>query len=216
MNDAYLQPYHAAQARHGNTFEATLWANPKTQKLRFDVFAEIVDFTGKRVLDAGCSRGDFAAYLTEHGIAYDTYVGVDGVPDVLDYARQRRLPDATFVHGDFVKHPDLLATGDPDIIAISGSLNTMDPPVAMRVLEGAWDAAGEALIFNFLSDRASKRAVPQAHPARRLPTLELLKWAFAQTAAVRFRQDYFTAGHDATILMSREPAAATSSLLDFF
>ena len=215
MTDAYLQPYRDAHRRHGNTFEATLWARPETQTLRFEVFAEMLDFAGKRVLDAGCSRGDFAAWLLDRGVRYDAYVGVDGVADLLDYARQRDLPDASFVHGDFVTQPELLATGSPDIVAISGSLNTMDLDVAMRVLEGAWRGANRALIFNFLSDRTSPRAVPQAHPARRLPTLDLIDWALNKTSGVRFRQDYFSDGHDATILMSRDPDHGTPGFLDY-
>ena len=215
MTDAYLQPYRDAHRRHGNTFEATLWARPETQTLRFDVFAEMIDFAGKTVLDAGCSRGDFAAWLLGRGVRYDAYVGVDGVGDLLDYARQRQLPDATFVHGDFVADPGLLSTDSPDVVAISGSLNTMDLNTAMRVLEGAWRGAGKYLIFNFLSDRTSPRAVPQALPARRLPTMDLLDWALDQTPAVRFRQDYFRDGHDATILMSRDPDHGKPGLLDY-
>ena len=215
MTDAYLQPYRDAHRRHGNTFEATLWARPETQTLRFDVFAEMLDFAGKRVLDAGCSRGDFAAWLLERGVRYKAYVGVDGVGDLLEYARQRRLPDTRFIEGDFVAEPDLLATDSPDVVVISGSLNTMDVDVAMRVLAGAWRGAGKYLVFNFLSDRTSPRAVPQQHPARRLPTMQLLDWAMGQTPAVRFRQDYFRDGHDATILMSRDPEHGKPGLLDY-
>ncbi len=90
------------------------------------------------------------------------------------------------------------------MVAISGTLNTMDDDEVKRVLEAAWDAAGETLIFNFLSDRAGPKAPPQLDPARWLDTTLLLEWATGKTWAVQFRQDYFPHGHDATVLMRKE------------
>lgn len=201
--DSYLGPYVEAQREHGSGVGVTLWANERTQRLRFRVFSEMVFFTGKRVLDAGCSRGDFAAYLLEREMRYERFVGVDGVPEVVEFANGRGLAGAEFHAGDFVSEPGLLAIGDPQVVAISGTLNTMEDDTALRLLGHAWDAAGEALVFNFLSDTVSPEAPPQKHPARRLPTLKLLAWAFEQTSQVVLRQDYFPHGHDATILMRR-------------
>ena len=62
--DAYLQPYRESAETHGTEFEVTLWANRRAQLLRFEVFAQMCDMSGKRVLDAGCSRGDLATFLT--------------------------------------------------------------------------------------------------------------------------------------------------------
>lgn len=197
----YLDPYREAQQTHGSDFKVTLWANERSQRLRFRVMAEMVLLAGKRVLDAGCSRGDFAAYLAERDIPYETFIGVDGLPEVIDYAKGRDLPRSTFVAGDFVNDPSLLATGDPQIIAISGTLNTMEDGTAITLLDHAWRSASQALIFNFLSDANSSEAPKQKPPARRLPTKLLLDWALSHTSAVRFRQDYFALGHDATILM---------------
>ncbi|MEM9415373.1 MAG: methyltransferase domain-containing protein [Planctomycetota bacterium] len=201
--DSYLGPYVDAQREHGSDVKVTLWANERTQRLRFKVFSEMVFFTGKRVLDAGCSRGDFAAYLLEREQRYARFVGVDGVPEVVDFANGRGLEAAAFHAGDFVAEPALLKIGEPQVVAISGTLNTMEDDTAIGLLEHAWDAAGEALVFNFLSDTVSPKAPPQKYPARRLPTLKLLGWAFSQTSQVVLRQDYFPHGHDATILMRR-------------
>lgn len=203
MRDAYLQPYRDAQSEHGSGFDVTLWARPETQRLRFEVFCQMLDFRGKAVLDAGCSRGDFAAYLNETDVGYRRFVGIDGLEDVVAFARGRGLPDSRFEAGDFVRDPGLLATDSPEIVCFSGTLNTMDPGTATSVLDGAWAAAGEAVIFNFLSDRAGPGAPPQEYPARRLPLMSLLDWALAQTPSVRMRQDYFAHGHDATLLMSK-------------
>ena len=178
MPDDYLQPYREAQQEHGDAFSVTLWARPETQQKRFAVFTEMIDFAGKRVLDAGCSRGDFAQYLLDHGHAYGKFTGVDGVPEVIDFANRRGLPNACFVAGDFAQNRGLLAEGQPQITAISGTLNTMDATTATAVLESAWAGCSEALVFNFLSDRCDPSAPPQEAPAVRLPTEQLLAWAF--------------------------------------
>jgi len=202
-SDNYLSPYVEAQQEFGSDFKVTLWANERTQKLRFKVFTEMLFMTGKRVLDAGCSRGDMAQYLLEHEMPYGRFIGVDGLPEVIDYANGRGLRDAEFHAGDFVTDPSLLKIGDPQVIAISGTLNTMEGDMAIELLEAAWASASESLIFNFLSDTVSPSAPRQKPPALRLPTLRILAWAMERTPCVCLRQDYFSYGHDATILMRR-------------
>ncbi|MFA9478186.1 trans-aconitate 2-methyltransferase [Phycisphaerales bacterium AB-hyl4] len=201
--DAYMQPYREAHEDHGSDFAVTLWASPKTQKRRFEVFTQMCFLAGKRVLDAGCSRGDFAEYLIKHDVPFGKYIGIDGLSEVIDYAEQRQMPQCEFHHGDFVTHPELLRTGKPQVIAISGTLNTMSDKLSLRVLDDAWQAAGETLIFNFLSDRCGPKAPAQLPPARRLDTAAIFEWALQHTWDVQFRQDYFQHGHDATILMRK-------------
>lgn len=201
--DHYLQPYRNAEVDHGSDFRVTLWANERSQRLRFRVMTEMVFLAGKRVLDVGSSRGDFAAYLQEAGFAYEQYVGIDGVEPVIDFARQRDLPRARFEVGDVVTDPSWLSVGDPQVIAISGTLNTMPDEMAIELLDHAWQAAGQTLVFNFLSDTASPKAPTQTEPARRLPMLRLLEWAMSRTSQVAMRQDYFRFGHDATIAMRK-------------
>lgn len=199
----YLHPYQDWARRHGTGFGVTLWASQKSQQIRFEVFQQMFPMAGKRVLDAGCSRGDLAAYLHERAITYAAYVGIDAVEDVVAYARTRGLPRTRFLCGDIVEQPQLLAEGRPHVICISGTLNTMADPLVYRVLDSAWEAAEEALLFNFLSSQCHRSAPPQDTVARRLDTMELLEWAFSRTWSVVFRQDYFQAGHDATILMHK-------------
>ncbi len=201
MSDAYLQPYREAQKVHGGEFDVTLWASPASQRRRFAAMVEMVPMAGRRVLDAGCSRGDFAAYLIERDIGFTRFIGVDGLAEVVAFAEARGLARSRFVAGDFVRDVSLLATDSPEVVTISGSLNTMDLDMACRVLEGAWAACREALVFNFLSDRAGPKAPIQLDPARRLPTMTLLDWALTRTSRVQLRQDYFANGHDASIAM---------------
>ncbi|BAM03192.1 class I SAM-dependent methyltransferase [Phycisphaera mikurensis] len=203
----YLTPYVDAEKRLGPGFEATLWARRETQEIRFRVFAEQLDLSGKTILDAGCGPGDFAAWLQTHGIGYGRYVGIDGVEPVVEHANARGLPDAEFRAGDLVTDAALLATGSPEVTIISGTLNTMDLATATRVLENAWAGTSSVLAFNFLPDTAGPGATPQLHPAVRLPTMHLLAWALAQTWDVLYRQDYFAHGHDGTVVMRKHARA---------
>ncbi len=198
-----LEPYRKSQQEHGQGFGVTLWASPRSQQLRFRVFTEMAFLAGKRLLDAGCSRGDLAQYLLEHDVPFEHYVGIDGLGPVIDFARARNLPRCEFHCGDLLRQPDLLRIGGPQIILVSGTLNTMTHEQALALIGSTYDAASEALLFNFLSNRIGPNAPPQLAPARRLDTLKLLDWALSRCPAVAFRQDYFDAGHDATILMRK-------------
>lgn len=199
----YLDPYQQSLELYGAEFDVTLWASPETQRRRFQVFTELVDLTGERVLDAGCSRGDFAEYLIERGIAYQQYIGIDGLPELIRCALDKELARCEFLAGDFLQNPSLLATGHPSVICISGSLNTMLWEEALAVLDHAWKAAGRALVFNFLSSRCGPAAPVQDTYARRHDTMRLFDWALERTADVQFRQDYFRDGHDASIAMRK-------------
>ena len=123
--------------------------------------------------------------------------------EVVEFARGRGLPRTEFYDGDFIADPTLLGIGQPQVICISGTLNTMTDTQVLAVLESAWTATGESLLFNFLSDRAAASAERQTKPARRLDPLRLLDWALGKTWSVAFRQDYFLLGHDAAILMQK-------------
>lgn len=197
--DTYLDPYRASLAEHGPSFKAMLWYSRKSQRRRFEVFTQMVYFGGKRILDAGCGRGDLAAYLLKHRLHFDHYVGLDALPAMIDHARARKIPDCEFLVGDFVHQPELLSTGQPQIICISGALNTLMDDQIAATLSAAWAATAEALLFNFLPLRPGE--TPAAGPARRLDASRLLEWARSQTTQLAFRQDYFPNAHDATILM---------------
>ena len=203
MPDDYLDAYRDAQDDFGNDFRVTLWANTRSQERRFKVFSQMCDLPGKRLLDAGCSRGDLAAYLCRHSVEYAHYVGVDGLPEVIDFATRRELPRTEFHAGDFVQDQSLLAIGDPQVILFSGTLNTMDDRTAMDLLDAAWQGCSQTLLFNFLSSRCTTDRREELGPARRLDPLKYLDWAMQRTALVQLRQDYFKHGHDATIKMDK-------------
>lgn len=205
MDRPYLDLYGVARDPSVPNHVAACWESARVQRLRFEVMADLSPLAGKCVLDAGCSRGDLARFLLDEGIVPARYIGIDAIPAVIAQADRRSLPRCEFYCADILVEPRVLATGPPDVICFSGTLNTLTVEQAFAALEAAWRATRETLVFNFLSDRAGPDARVQEDPIRRLPTLEFLGWALARTCHVAFRQDYLDHGHDATIRMFKVP-----------
>ena len=208
----YLKPYTDAMKEHGPAFESTLWNSPEKQAARFDVIEGMVDLTGRIVVDAGCGLGDLAQRLTETGVEYGLYIGLEAMPEFVDAASAREIPEAACAVADFVadgrvfsdlqKH-EILQGHPIDVVVFSGSLNTLGEEAMLNVLERAWEAAGEALVFNFLSTRHHRGpAGDETAPAFRVDPVRVLEWAMQRTPNVLFRQEYFQ-GHDATVAMMK-------------
>lgn len=153
VDESYLAPYLQASRRHGAGFESLLWASPATQRARFEAIRSGIDLNGKNVLDAGCGRADLMEFLLERNVYPAQYIGLEAVDALADAAEARRYPNSRIIRGDFVRDPARLFVG-ADIILFSGSLNTLQSSDFYRVLGRAWDAAAEAVIFNFLCSPA--------------------------------------------------------------
>ncbi len=207
----YLRPYQEAVDRLGPGFEALLWNAPETQRRRFRAINTMVKLAGRVVADMGCGRADLAAYLRERGVAYARYVGIEGVAGLLEASRARAtsesLPGCEFLAIDFVADESafetLVRNHGVEVIAFSGSLNTLRQKDAQRVLDRAWDAVsrvpGGVLVFNFLSDRHESKG--ETGPAHRFKTDKMIARALDKTPMIRVRTDYLS-GHDATIAMT--------------
>jgi hypothetical protein len=145
----YLRPYLDAVERHGGGFESLLWTSPASQAARFDALAELYDFSGKSILDIGCGRADFLDYLLAHRIEPNHYVGIEAVEVIAQAAERKQHRHCTIVYADFVREPKRLFVG-ADVAICCGSLNTLSTEEFYQTLRRAFDAAGEALAFNFL------------------------------------------------------------------
>lgn len=154
QTEPYLLPYLDAARRFGAGFGALLWASPKTQRLRFEALRQAHDSSGKSVLDVGCGRADYLLHLLDNGIEPADYTGIEAVECLVESARGKieklkdRLP-ARIIAADFVREPSRMFVG-ADIVIFSGSLNTLDRPTFYATLKRAYNAAAEALVFNFL------------------------------------------------------------------
>ena len=146
---SYLRPYRAAARAYGAGFGTLLWASPQTQAVRFEAIRRAADLGGRSVLDVGCGRADLLEHLLARGVVPADYTGIEAVRELADAAEAKRLPRATIVRADFVAEPARLFVG-ADVVVLSGSLNTADDAAFYATLARAYDAAAEALVFNFL------------------------------------------------------------------
>ena len=182
---AYLAPYERAASRHGAGFSALLWATPQTQAVRFAALTRLVGLNGKSILDVGCGRADLLDFLLARDVRPAHYVGLEGVAALADAAEAKNHPDAMIVRADFVREPLRLFVA-ADVVYFSGSLNTLDPALFYATIRKAYDAAAEALVFNFL---ASPELAGVSYLHWHQPN-EV--WAFCKTLtdAVRRLDDY--------------------------
>jgi len=197
---SYLDPYKQAVQKFGAGFESTLWNSKEKQRARFEVIRRMVPLTGRVIVDAGAGIADLAQYLTDEGIEYGRYIGLEGVSEMAKLAGERGLPECEIHEADFASDPNVYKGLGAEVIVFSGSLNTFEQEAAEAVLARAWEATTEAVVFNFLSARNHVRNPPDPSPAKRFDPVRMLDWALDKTPNVKFRQDYFK-GHDATIAM---------------
>ncbi len=123
----------------------------------------------------------------------------------MDAARRRGLDPqrnrVSFHVTDLVADASVFARHEPDWVCLSGTLNTMDENTARRLVEAAFDAAAQGVVFNFLSDRFLPRWEGRdLAPAHRFDTAAWLSWAMTLTSRVSFTQTYLD-GHDATLMI---------------
>lgn len=146
----YLAPYLRAANWHGGGFGALLWASPATQAARFDAIRRAHDLGGKSILDVGCGRADFIDFLRARGVRPADYIGIEAVDALAAAAAAKAGAGVQVVRADFIRDPARLFVG-ADVVVVSGSLNTADDAAFYATLRRAFDAAAEALVFNFLS-----------------------------------------------------------------
>ena len=192
----YLEPYVRAAQRHGSAFRALLWASPNTQRARFDALIRLVDLNGRSLLDVGCGRADLLDHLLSKEIRPAHYVGLEGVATLSNAAEAKRRAGAMIVRTDFVAEPKRMFVG-AHVVYFSGSLNTLDAASFYRTIRLAYEAAAEALVFNFLCSPLLAGA-PYLH--WRQPS-EVLAFARTLTREVRQLNDYLDG--DCTLMLTK-------------
>jgi SAM-dependent methyltransferase len=205
----YLGPYLRAVASHGPGFPALLFSSRELQRRRFAVLTSAIALGGRRVADLGSGHGDLLAWFDEHQIRCAAYVGVEAVAAFDSIARGRSVAReaVAFLRHDFVAEPELFEQlvheHAIDTMLFCGSLNTLDEPLALAVLERAWTALvrpGAVLAFNFLAGGGDWQRPPTNLPRR--DSARWVAWALERTPQVLFCQHYLGA-HDATLILHR-------------
>jgi ubiquinone/menaquinone biosynthesis C-methylase UbiE len=102
---------------------------------------------GRRVLDAGCGAGDFAAaFVAERGII-PTLTLADPSPAMLDAARTRLAPHAHHLSAQVCSIPGLMAEPRQDVILCAHVIeHCADPVAALRHLGQVLSPKGTILL----------------------------------------------------------------------
>jgi|TARA_B110000196_G_scaffold314579_1_gene322942 SAM-dependent methyltransferase len=197
----YLQPYQDAVKTFGGTFDATLWQSKEGQLIRFEVFRAFVDFTNCSILDVGCGIGDFAQFLVDNKVAFDSFYGIDAMEEMIVTATNRSIECSNFSTVDIVTSLEEIPKAE--WITCSGTLNAMGEELAIRTIDALFEQCNVGLAFNFLSDQSGRDPESESlEPATRFNTVGILKHVFTKTPLISFTQTYLN-GHDATIVMRK-------------
>lgn len=145
----YLEPYLAAIQRNGPAFRSLLWSSEATQEARFIAIAEIIELSGKSILDVGCGRGDLLDFLRNRHIDYAHYVGLEAIDSFADQAQARCGEREMIVRADFVRDPGRMYAG-ADVVIFCGSLNTLNRASFHDTLRHGLAATAGTMVFNFL------------------------------------------------------------------
>src|SRR5205085_6469491 len=130
-------------------------------------------------------RADLLDYLVAHNIKPADYIGIEAVAELVAVAQAKQHRHAKIIDADFVEKPASLFVG-AEVVVISGALNTLDTPMFYTTIRRAFDAAAEAMAFNFL-DNPSLAAASYLTWHRRE---EVVTFAHSLSHDVRVLSDY--------------------------
>ena len=166
------------------------WYIEKVELRTFEKFG--LDLLGADILEAGCGNGYAASLITARGV--NRYTGLDIMPEQLEIARKRNLPNACFVLGsadDLSAFPDKSFDAILDfcilhhvegwrtffdesrrVLKSGGSIYAADLSKACIHIVDAllhWDHAEEALFtLREFEEEANKRGFETVHKANDL------------------------------------------------
>ncbi len=139
------------------------WGTKEQQLKRFEaVLTGDVSLAKKTIIDIGCGFGDFANFLFQHEIEFNSYTGWDLNPDLINEAKNV-WKDVPHLYFD-VKNIATLEKQQPvaDIGIMLGLLNLNfknqinNYDYAAQLINTAFQLVGECLIVDFLSSNLSK------------------------------------------------------------
>jgi tRNA (uracil-5-)-methyltransferase TRM9 len=116
-----------------------------------------------RVLDIGCGNGRLAADLRARGVAFETYVGTDASPELIEAARVRVTP---LLDAPVVWH-------EQDFLAVE--------PAGANLPEGAFELVALMGVLHHVPGAESRAALIEAASSRVAPggLLAVTIWQFA-------------------------------------
>ena len=166
------------------------WYIEKVELKTFEKFG--LELRGADILEVGCGNGYAASLITARGV--NRYTGLDIMPEQLEIARKRNLPNACFVLGsadDLSAFPDKSFDAILDfcilhhvegwrtffdescrVLKSGGSIYAADlSKTCIHIVDALlhWDHAEEALFtFKEFEEEANKRGFETVHKANDL------------------------------------------------
>jgi SAM-dependent methyltransferase len=173
----------------GDSPQAVRWT-PGGQLLRYETLLRIAgDFSGKKILDFGCGKGDFYGFLKGKKLSVD-YCGIDVNGNLIELAK-RKYPDAEFITTD-IEEAEIVRKFD--IIFACGVFNLRIAGIEKSVKNVLRKLAGiceETLHVNFLTYYVPRRNVELFY----LRPEEILQFAIAELSGSvilrHFKEDIF-------------------------
>jgi SAM-dependent methyltransferase len=173
----------------------------RAQRMRFDVFLDAHDLTGRSVLDVGCGVGDFLGRLKEASVACD-YLGVDLAAAMVERARAR-FADGRFERADILTDPMSRRFDYTVAFAVFNIRVPNGRAILERTLARQFELATRAAHISLLSDRYTAFAehIQPWHAE------DIFAYAMTLTPYVTLRHDYLP--HDFSLTLYREPLIDT-------
>ena len=109
--------------KFGPSPQAVQWSSKQTQKKRFEVLCNILKKTDS-VIDIGCGLGDMLEFLRNEKNFTGRYLGLDFVPDFINYANAKFQNDTKAEFSIFDINNDTLPNNF-DTIMMSGVFNNL-------------------------------------------------------------------------------------------
>lgn len=176
----------------GDQIKTLGWDTKENQWQRFESLVEILDLSGKSIVDIGCGFGDFLTFLQEKKINFSSYLGIDINEDLLLVARKKH-PGFNFECLNILldKPEKLLA----DVGFAFGVLNLNhkgDPDnyeYAKYFIEKAFSLCAQTLVVDMLSANIDK-SYPKEDFVFYYEPKKMLDFALSLTNNVILKHDY--------------------------
>lgn len=158
----------------GDSPQAVRWT-PEGQRRRYETLFRVAgDFSGKKILDFGCGKGDFYEFIKEKGISI-SYCGIDVNKNLIKLAKSK-YPEAEFIVIDI---EETEFERDFDVIFVCGVFNLRVAGIeeSMKdVLKKLFRLCREALHVNLLTYYTAQRNVELFY----VKPEEILKFVIAE------------------------------------
>jgi SAM-dependent methyltransferase len=181
--EAVAAYYDRLVTQYGKSHRACDYGSALSQQAKFRVLAEVLDLSGKSVLDVGCGLADFADFLAK--TCPDVrYTGIDLSPGMVALARAGHpgldIRAGNVLSERFDRYDVVVANGIFYLLGTDAARMMRDLVVKM------FEIATEALAFNSLSEWGTEQEAGEFY-ANPLATVEMCR---PLTPRMVLRHDY--------------------------